>query len=438
MLILAEWMITSAAVAPHHNWGVRVVDSHIDAVGSHRELKHQYPDDEVVNAPSKVIMPGFVNAHVHLYGVLAHGIPVANPPDGFWAFLNDYWWPKVEDVLDHHMIEAAADWACVEMLGSGITTFYDILEAPNAVTDSLAVEAEVVGQRGMRSVLSFEATERAGPQIAAASLAENVRHIKASRADPDGLVSGLMCYHTTFTCSAEYITTAVGLATDHEVMYHAHCNEGVHEPQWCVENTGVRTIEYYERLGVTSPQFLASQCVQLSDGEQDIIAQSGMRVTHMPLANCEVGGGIAPIPELLGRGVTVGLGSDGYINDFFEVMRGAFLVHKARLLDPGTMPASTVVHLATEGGANAIGLHNVGRLEPGWKADIQLIDAEFATPVTEHNLYEQLVLWRNHTHVTDVMVNGTWRMRKGEVLGTDKAQMRQRLHRQAKRLWASA
>ena len=73
----------------------------VDALGSHADLLAQHPGDEVVHAPDRVLLPGFVNAHVHLYGVLAHGIPVEAAPDGFWSFLDDYWWPKVEDALDH-------------------------------------------------------------------------------------------------------------------------------------------------------------------------------------------------------------------------------------------------------------------------------------------------------------------------------------------------
>ena len=157
-----------------------------------------------------------------------------------------------------------------------------------------------------------------------------------------------------------------------------------------------RSMHDNAELGVAGPDFLASQCVQLSDRERDIIAETGIRVTHMPLANCEVGGGIAPVPELIDAGVTVGLGSDGYVNDFYEVMRGAFLLHKARLLDPGAMPAATVLHMATEGGAAALGLDQVGRLDVGWSADLQLVDSAFPTPLQAHNLLDQLVLWRNH------------------------------------------
>ena len=435
-LVLPEWLVTTATDPPRREHGVRVIGGRIEAVGSHAELRAAHPDDEVIDAPDRVALPGFVNAHVHLYGVLAHGIPVTTAPDGFWSFLDDYWWPKVEDALDVDMIATAADWVCAEMLRSGTTTFYDILEAPNALPDALLAEKEVAERRGLRAVLSFEATERAGEVIAQRGLTENTNLIEACR--DSRLVSGMLCWHTTFTCSEPFVRRAVELAGEHGVGYHAHCNEGVHEPAWCEEHLGKRTLEHYADIGVAGPRFLASQCVQLSDRERAIIAERGVRVSHMPLANCEVGGGIAPIPELLDAGVTVGLGSDGYVNDFFEVMRGAFLLHKARLLDPGTMPAATVLVMATEGGARALGLDDVGRLDVGCRADLQLVDAVFPTPATDHNLYEQLVLWRNDSHVSDVMVDGRWRVRGGEVLGADLAAMRAAAHQQAERLWARA
>ncbi len=433
-LVLPGWLIGSADAEPRQGWGVRVVGNRVDSVAPNDELRAAHPDDDVVDGAGYALLPGFVNAHVHLYGVLAHGIPVADAPDGFWSFLDDFWWPRVENALDHRMIEAAAGWVCAEMVRSGTTTFYDILEAPNALPDALFVQREVVRERGLRGLLSVEATERAGPEVAELALAENANLIDACRGDE--LVSGLMCYHTTFTCSPDYIRRAFEMAAALGVLTHAHCNEGTHEGEWCQQHHGKRTLEHYLDLGVAGPGFLASQCVQLSDREREIIAETGIRVAHMPLANCEVGGGIAPIPELVDAGVTVGLGSDGYVNDMYEVMRGAFLVHKARLLDPGAMPATTVLAMATEGGARALGLEGVGRLDPGWTADLQLVDASFPTPATPHNLVEQLVLWRNHSHVRDVMVAGEWRVRGGEVLGADLDRLRARTHEEAGRLWA--
>ena len=435
MLVLPDWLITSADDGPLARHGVRVVGDRIEQVGANAELLATYPDDDVVDGSGMVLMPGFVNAHVHLYGTLAHGIPVNNAPDNFWSFLEDYWWPKVEDALDVDMIVAATDYVCADMLRSGITSFYDILEAPNAIPDALAAQREVVTNRGQRGLLSFEATERSGPGIARLGLQENAKFIDSCR--PDDLVGGLMCWHTTFTCSDDFITEAFGLAADRGVLSHAHLNEGVHEGQWCQEKHGHRTVEHYEQLGVAGPQFLASQCVQISETELAILADRQVKVTHMPLANCEVGGGIAPIPELLDAGAVVGLGSDGYINDFFAVMRGAFLLHKARTQDPGAMPAATVLKMATEHGATALGLSDVGALRPGWAADLQLIEADFPTPLTEHNLFEQLILWRDMHNVRDVMVAGTWRVRNQEVLGADMDQLRAATRHQANRLWAN-
>jgi cytosine/adenosine deaminase-related metal-dependent hydrolase len=99
------------------------------------------------------------------------------------------------------------------------------------------------------------------------------------------------------------------------------------------------------------------------------------------------------------------------------------------------MPAHLVWRLATEGGAQAIGLERVGRLEPGWQADLQLIDAVFPTPTTAGNLYDQLLLYRRQGHVRGVMVAGQERVRDGEVLGVDEAALRARAHRAAERLW---
>lgn len=436
-LILPSFLIDEPGQPPKPEWGVRVVGDRIAAVAPTVELRCAYPGDDIWDAPGQTLAPGFVNTHTHLYGVLAHGIPLERAPSDFLAFLKDFWWPLVEDRLDHEMIRAATDRGCVEMLQSGVTTFYDCLEAPNSLPGCLAAQAEIVRARGLRGILSFEATERVSEENGQLGLRENVEFIRAARA-AGGLVSGLMCFHTTFTCSANLIRQAFHLARENGVLVHMHCSEGIYEAEYALLNLCSRPIEYYDRLGVAGPGMLASQCVQLSDAEIRLIAERGVRVSHIPLSNCEVGGGIAPVPALMAAGVTVGLGSDGYIDDFFEVMRGAFLIHKAHLQDPRVMPASQVWYLATEGGARALGLDNAGRLAPNWQADLQLIDSQFATPAAVHNLYDQLLLYRNHTHVRAVMVAGQTRVRDGRVLNADVDAIHARTRAAAARLWEQA
>lgn len=437
MLILPDWLITTPTEPPAAQWGIRVVGATIEAVASHADLRRAYPDDEVYDASGCILAPGFVNAHNHLYAPYAHGLPLKNAPADFWAFLQDFWWPLVEDALTPEMICAASDLVCAEMLRGGTTSFYDCLEAPFALPGVLLAQKEVVERRGMRGLLSFEATERVSPENGQLGLRENAEFIDHCR-KVGGLVQGIMCCHTTFTCSAAFIQQTFALAAERGVLTQLHVSEGVHEPNYALQHFGMRPLEYYEQLGVAGPGMLASQCTQLSEREEALIAERGVHVSHIPLGNCYVGGGVAPIPRLLNQGVTVGLGSNGFINDMFEIMRGAFLLHKGHLLNPQVMPAAQVLYLATEGGARAIGLERVGRLAPGWAADLQLIDGLFFTPLTDYNLYEQLVLWRNQSYVRDVMVAGVWRVRNGTVLEADLAAMRARVHAHAMQIWGKA
>jgi 5-methylthioadenosine/S-adenosylhomocysteine deaminase len=436
-ILAGDWLIVSALEKPKKGWGIRICGEEITATGPASALRAQYPEDDFQAHEGTVIAPGFVNTHQHLYGTLAHGIPQDKAPADFWGFLQDYWWPLIEDSLDQRMIAAATDFGICDMLRGGTTTFYDCLEGPHAIPGALRAQKEVVDKRGMRGILSFEATERVSRENGRLGLLENTDFIDLCQKEK-GLVGGMMCFHTTFTCSAEFIRQAFFLAAERHALTHLHCSEGTYEPEFCQKSFGKRPLFYYDELQVQGPGMLASQCVHITPAEIDLAARRGVRVSHMPLSNCEVGGGIAPVPQLLDAGVPVGLGSDGYINDFFEVMRGAFLIHKAHQQNPQVMPAHTVWYLATEGGARALGLERVGRLTPGWKADVQVIDADLPTPLAEHNLYDQLLLWRNQRHVRHVWVNGRQLVRGGEVLGADLAAIRAMVEENAQRLWERA
>ncbi len=436
MIILPQWLICDARKPPLEGWGVRIIGDHIDIVAANGQLRTQFPNDEVFIANNQVLAPGFVNAHTHLYGILAHGIMVKNPPSGFYPFLKEFWWPKVEDKLDIQMICAASELRCTQMLKSGVTSFYDVTEAPHALPGVLSAQCDVIKHHGIRGVLSFEATQRVNERNGQLGIKENAEFIKSCEKE-NGLISGIMCFHTSFTCSSDFIREAFELGQNLGVLTHMHCAEGIFEPDYTIGRFGKRTLHYYDDLGVVNKAMLASQCVQIDQTEIELIAQRGVRVVHMPLSNCEVGGGIAPLPELITKGVTIGLGSDGYIEDFFDIMRGAFLIHKANCMDPQVIPADTVWYLATEGGARAIGLDKVGRIEPGWQADLQLIDCQLPTPILAHNLYEQLLLYRDQSHVRSTMVAGKFRVRDGVLLDGDIDLLVNAVKKASQKLWSS-
>jgi len=415
------------------DWGVRIEGETITEVGPNHQLTVT-GGNRVVEVPERLIAPGFINGHTHMYGVLSHGITMETGVSEFSSFLEDFWWPLVENRIDHDLVEKTTRWACVEMIRSGITTFLDVLEGPNSIPGALEIEAGVVKEAGLRGILSFEACQRISKENGQLGLKENSAFVDKYN-HPGNLIQGLISVHTLFTADRNYLVQAKRLADELGCDIHMHLSESVFEPNWSLEKYGKRPVVVYDEMNYLGPNVLASQGVQLEPDEIAILAERGVRLVHMPLSNCEVGGGIAPVPALLAKGIPVGLGTDGYINNFFEVMRGAFLLQKAKHQDPMIMPAGDVYRMATTMGARAIGRRDIGQLEPGSKADLITINLDTPTPINSHNIYEQLILFRNPVDVVDLMANGTFLMRDRELLTIDEGKTRFEIREAAQRFW---
>lgn len=436
-MLAAAWVIPCAADTPLKDAAVRIVGSHIVRVGPRSELVREFPADPVVDFGRAAITPGFVNAHTHSYSVLTRGmrLPAVDGRD-FGDFLASAWWPAVEDRLTIDMLAAAARVASAQSLLSGITTLYDIVEAPNAIPDLLPALAEATTGTGVRSVLSFEATERVSPANGSLGLDENTAFIEDLAASPRDRASGMMCWHTSYSCSGDFIKRAVAAARDLGVACHFHCNEGSYEPARSRADHGSTTLEYYADLGVTEARLLASQCVVMADEELRVLADCGAFVSHMPVSNGLYGAGIAPVPRMLALGITVGLGSDGATDDFFEVMRMASIVHRANHMDNQIISASQAFDMATRGGASALGLDDVGVIAPGFRADLQVVGLDFPAPTTQENILDQLVFWRSAADVTDVIVDGEWCLRGGMLVDIDLEAARASAAHHAASLWS--
>ena len=417
----------------YEGWGIRIEGNRITRIAPNEALKAGV-DDIAIDARDHIIAPGFINGHMHMYGVLSHGITAEALVTEFGSFLEDFWWPYVENRIDHPLARLTAEWACVEQIDSGITSFVDVLEAPLSLPGALNAEAEVVHRAGLRAWLTFEACERVSAENAQAGLKENAAFVQANN-HPDSLVQGMMSVHTLFTGSLAFLTQAKALANSIGADIHMHLSESVLEPDWAKAHCGRTPVEVYDELGFLDERVLASQCVQVAPAELAVLKKRGVRAVHMPLSNCEVGGGIAPVPDMLTLGIPVGLGTDGYINNFFEVMRAAFLIHKAYRQSPQEMPAKSVYEMATSLGAATIGRKDTGRLEEGCLADLITIAMDTPTPINRHNVYDQLILFRNPQNVRDVMVNGVFLKRNGQFTTLNQARIKAQLRERAAAFW---
>jgi len=392
--------------------------------------------DREIDGTGKIAIPGLISTHTHMYGILSHGIPISDSPQSFRDFLEEFWWPKIENRLGKQEIKDATRMACVDMAKTGTTCFADILEAPNAIPGALDAEAEVVEEAGLRGFLSFEASERISQSNGEESLQENAQFIRKCN-QRDSIVRGMMCTHTLFTCSLPFLSEARALASQLRSGIHIHLEEGKYETQYCKDRYGDLPVRIYDGVGFLGSDLVASQCVHTSPEETELLARHDVKISHMPLSNCEVGGGIAPVKQFLDSGLTVSLGTDGYITDMFEVMRGAFLIHKGYLQDASVLPPKQVFEMATVSGAKTLGISDrVGSIETGKDADIVLVDDHFLTPVTSSNVYAQLVAFGKGSYVDTVLVRGRMIVDNGAMTTISEEKARTACMRTAERFWS--
>lgn len=393
-------------------------------------------DARFTDARDSIVSPGFINTHSHMYNVIIRGKDFYPTATSLKAMLEEWWWAKVENRVNHQIIEAATRVACAEMLKLGVTCMDDILEAPFSVPGCLDLEAKILEKAGMRGVLSIESCERVSRENGIQCLQENYNFLKKQR-EANSQVRGMMCVHTTFSCSPEFLRIGKKMADELGSSIQLHCSEGPDESRWCMATYGELPMEHYEQIGFLDSNVLASQCVIMDPAELALMAKRGVRVSHQPISNSHDGCGIAPVPDMLRLGIPVGLGTDGENNDMLEVMRTAISIHRAKRINPKAISAQEVFSMATENGAKALGYEGIGTLRAGQQADFITIRADLPTPVNQENIIDQVVRFCRASDITSTTVAGNLVMRNGEVLGIDEKQAKRDCREITAEYWRS-
>ncbi len=376
-----------------------------------------------------IIIPGLISTHTHLHGLVAYGHPVP-PPAGFWPFLKEWWWPLVEDVLTAEDVESLTAYAALLHLKAGYTCFCDVMEAPYAEPGFMRREAEAIAATGTRALVSNEATERAGPDVAQKLLDENTAIL-----DLTGRVQGLMSVHTTFSCSGDYIRKAKGIARQKGALFQLHLSEGTYHVEDTEERFAKRPVPYLDELGVLDEMTIASQSVHLTEDEIEILATRGVSVSHNPISNMEIGTGAAPVPQMLDHGVNVTLGDDGFVRAFdpFFNMSTTFLLHALSTGGAGVGPQGVLSFLTTNA-ARALRLE-AGSIEEGKLADLVLLKNSSPAPLTPDNVVYHTVLGASSGDVTAVMVDGQVVVEDGTAQLVNEEELRNRAMETIHRLW---
>ncbi|RJR41926.1 MAG: amidohydrolase [Deltaproteobacteria bacterium] len=414
LLITGAWVLTQNPDREIFSPGaVAVKEAEIAAVGPPQELLRRYAPDQILDYPQGLIIPGLINAHTHAAMSLFRGLADDLPLE---EWLNNHIFPA-ERHLNGDFVYWGTKLAVAEMLLSGTTTFCDMYLWAGQV-------AQAAAETGIRAVVGEVLYDFPSPNYGppGAGLKYSEALCRTWRGHP--LVGVAIQPHAVYTCSPELLQQCGELAARCDTRLIIHLSETPREVADCEARYGATPVGHLHRLGLLNSRLVADHGVVLTNADMDLLAASGAGVAHCPESNMKLASGIAPVVDLLAKGVPVGLGTDGCASnnnlDMLQEMDTAAKLQKVHRLDPTALPATQALDLATRNGARILGLDKeVGALAPGMKADLVVIDLDqpHLTPI--YDPYSHLVYAATGADVQTVLVHGRVVVRDRRLLTFD-------------------
>jgi 5-methylthioadenosine/S-adenosylhomocysteine deaminase len=418
-----------------HDGTIIIEGDRIKALGKHSELKGELENcGEIIDGRGCVALPGFVNCHTHTFQSLLRGLSIGK---SLIEFLAELIYP-VNKVISPEDMKIGASISILEAIKSGTTCLVDNNSGDTSREGSEAI-AEAMDSLGIRGVLARGIrlrTRRASmwgvpDHVFPFDLAEEIEIteelISAWNGKGDGRLHVCPAPLTLFLVEREDLLAAKALADQYQVPMHVHVAETQSEVEATLEDHGLREVEYLASLGLLDDRCHIVHGVWLNEHELDLIAEHRAHVIHNPTCNMSLGSGVAPIPEMLRRGINVALGTDGVGNfnhDMFSVVRTTPLLHSVHLLTPDVLSAEQVLEMATRGGARALGLEDeIGSLEVGKKADIVMIDLDKPHLIPYYDVSTAIVFGAIASDVAYVFINGNMVVQRGLFLPGDEKEL---------------
>ncbi|MCK4597316.1 8-oxoguanine deaminase [bacterium] len=397
----------------------------------------QAPDAQVIDAATCLVIPGLINTHHHLYQTLQRNIPAVQDV-GLFDWLKILY--RVWQYLTPEAVRISTMLGCAELLKTGCTTTIDQHYIfPQGITEDLiGIQVEAARNVGIRFYPTRGSMSRGQSQggLPPDSVVQNERviledcqRVIARHHDPApfSLTRVAIAPCSPFSVYKELLKQTVRLARQEGVLCHTHLAETKDENRYCLEVYGKRPLALMEEVGWLGEDISLAHGIHLNDEELDLLAGTGTAIAHCPASNMRLGSGVARIPEMLRRGITVGLAVDGSAsNDSSDMMgelRICLLVHRL-VGGASAMTAPGALSLATRGGAKLLRREEIGSLEVGKAADLAMIDLNRLEYTGSLSDPLAAVIFSGVDHsVAMTMVNGQIVVRDGRLLGVDENEL---------------
>ncbi len=421
LIILGDYVVSmDASGTVIENGAVAVDEGLILAVGNAEDILTEYSAAETLAGEDRIVMPGLVNGHSHAAMTILRGVA---DDLALMDWLTNYIFPSEVQFVDSELVRIGTELACWEMIRGGTTTFVDMYYFPDTI-------AEAVDSCGMRALISATVIDQRSPDAenAADSVQKGIGFIERWKGK-NSRITPIFGPHANYTLNAEQLQATRAAAIQHGVGISIHMSESPFELQYSKDTFGKTSVEFFDSIGFFDGPTIAAHMVWPTDAEISILAERKVGVVHNPTSNMKIASGISPVADMLKAGVRVGLGTDGAASnndlDMWEEMRLASFLQKVDRMDPTVLPAPTVLNMATNGGALAIGLgESIGSIEVGKQADIIQVAFDDVHHIPTYDVVSHLVYVTDEQDVATVIVDGKVLMRDREMLTIDTERVR--------------
>lgn len=438
MILKNGRVITQDKDRPYIEDGAVVIEGNkIIAVDTTENILAKYKEEDIIDVDGKVIMPGFINTHHHIYSAFARGMASSGKPnENFLEILENLWW-KIDKKLSLENLKYSAYTTYIDCIKKGVTTVFDHNASPFAVTGSLDSIADAAKDLGLRTCLCYEVSDRDGEKIAQEGIDENINFIKKYNTDEQNMIKGMFGLHASFTLSDETLRKCDEELKGLNAGYHVHVAEGIDDLEQCLEKYGKRVVERLRDMNILGDKTIAVHCIHVTDDELNILRDTNTMVVHNPESNMGNAVGCQPFLELHQKGITIGLGTDGYTSDMTESMKVANIIHKHVKQNPsvawGEVPVSMFENnrkIAQKYFSGDLGILRAGAL-----ADVIVVDYDPLTPMNENNINSHILFGFTGKDVVTTIIDGKVIMQDRKLVGINEKEIFKTSREVAKKLW---
>lgn len=420
-----------------HQAACWVENGKVHRVGPQEQILREAPPIARMDLGGRILMPGQINSHDHLYSAFARGISLKDEaPGNFLQILQRLWW-RLDAALNSQDVYLSALLGFTEAIQRGVTTVVDHHASPSCIEGSLDRLAEAASQVGLRACLCYETTDRHGFEGARQGVEENLRFARRCAQDSSGRLAAAMGLHASITVDPKTLELALE-QWPAEIPVHVHVAEDMCDVDDSLSQYSRPPLQRLIEDGLSSREVWAAHCIHLQPNEMELLQKHRITVMHNPRSNMNNAVGCAPVAKMLQNGVPVALGTDGMSQDPSEDARTLSVIHKHQAGHPQAFSYGDIYQVAfvhpAELASRRFG-RKLGHLCQGAEADFMVLDYDPPTPLNSQNFLGHWLFGMSTAPVWGTWVGGECAFFKGQVAGVDTADLRERCREAAQKLW---